>query len=115
MIEKLFEEIDHIVSETQCEGWDGYDADPVSMDSVRNAKRFIRDLQPLLPDHASIVCNGEITFHWHRDDNETLAMILTKKDTIIYALLSDTKEESGEVPYGDTIPSEVMQVIEFIS
>ena len=76
------------IVESKCtEGWDGYDAAPVSEQTLKEAYKFISLLPPSLPvpEEISADPDGDISLEWYRNTNYLLTISISEKKTISYA------------------------------
>lgn len=67
-----------------CEGWDGYDAAPISQPAIKEALRIIKVVsrQPeVFPTP-----NGYIQFEFSKDNNDYLELKITDNDVVVYVL-----------------------------
>lgn len=111
MVDEAFE----ISFECSEQGWDGYDAIPLSRDSFSNASRFIY----LLPEWAiqpDIIPSpdGWISFEW-RSKNNRIFSVTPENEILIYAASLGPKDmDCGRVSFGsglDKLPSTITKIL----
>jgi hypothetical protein len=63
--ERALAELEDVVTEASCQGWDGYDAKPVNLDAYSQAQLFLKALPTTarLPE-VSADPDGDIAFDW---------------------------------------------------
>lgn len=93
------------------EGWDGYDALPISEAAYLEARKFIESL-PLISSipMPEIVPepNGEIGFEWSKGKRQVFVASVSGNNEIVYAGLFGTNKKHGVEYFGDSLPSEIM-------
>ncbi len=110
--ESLREEIERSWRTHSKTGWDGYDAEPVSVDSANGALRIIN----ALPDHITspnVVPepDGIIALEWSDSDRKTFALSLID-NTLTYAgVFAGTSKKYGEEPFFGALPSTLIGIL----
>jgi len=77
-----------IHKESSISGWDGYDAQPVKVESLNNAIDFMNDLDEDIP--APDICpepDGEIALEWYGSNQSTISISIGDSDLISYAAI----------------------------
>lgn len=96
------------------EGWDGYDASPVTEQTIKEAYKFIC-LLPLslpTPDEISADPDGDISFEWYKATNYIFTVSVSEKKTIAYAGIFGTYTKVHGSEYFDfKIPSSILDNI----
>jgi hypothetical protein len=108
----LAEEVASIFDACSVRGWDGYDAEPASPDSVRSAFRFVENLPEGI--QSPIVVpepDGDIAFEW-RTANDTLFSVSTTRRTLVYAgRFGGSSKQYGEEPFFGPIHPKILQIL----
>jgi hypothetical protein len=109
----LLKEIESIAKEHTQEGWDGYDASPISQDAVKNVISLIM----ALPDNLLIADvgpdpDGSISLEWS-NKTDTFVMNITNDGLLVYAGIYSTPREEicGEEKWNNVIPEAVLNKI----
>ena len=94
------------------EGWDGYDALPITEDAYFEAKKLIE----CLPLTSSIPMpeivpepSGEIGLEWSRGKRQVFVVSVSGSNEIIYAGLFGTNKTHGVEYFGDSLPSMIIE------
>lgn len=88
------------------ENWDGYGADPVSIDSVNEAREFI-SLLPLFFPKPEVVAepSGEIGLEWYNEKNKIFVLSFNGRKMIAYAGIFGSNKTHGVEYFENSIPS----------
>lgn len=108
----ILEELADVWEECRESNWDGYDALPVSLDSINNAKRLLLSL-PLgtkLPSVGAIP-NGDITFEWHHSRRRSLTVTVSSDGDLHYAALLGPGRTCGTEPFFGEEPPVILDLI----
>ena len=103
-------ELEEIALEYSEENWDGYDADPITLKSVENAKKLLA----AIPDTCQNACpaptpNGNISFEWH--DGKNIVSLEISGTNLIYASAGE-QSFCGQENFTGKIPDRVLMVIQ---
>jgi hypothetical protein len=106
--------IEQVALENQSPDWDGYGAQPISMDAKTEAQRLV-DLLPFwlsapdaLPDP-----DGDIGLSWDLGSGHVFTVIVSSTGILSYAgLLGDGVKRHGMEPFKSDIPKAVLAAIE---
>jgi hypothetical protein len=92
--------------------WDGYGAEPVSLESYENAKRFIRSLPfSLSSPEVSAEPDGDITFEWYSNPTRVLSVSVGPNNELHYAGLFGASRAYGTEVFHDQIPEVILSHI----
>lgn len=99
------------------EGWDGYDAKPVTEDTLVEAAKLVFLLPSSIPMPAvSPEPTGEIALEWYKDREHVFAASLGGRSIITYAgLFGPDNKSHGTEHFGDSLPSIVVENINRLS
>ena len=106
------DDIDNVAKECSEPNWDGYGAMPVSLYSVRHAKRLVEGL-PLdaKPPSASAEPDGCITLDWHVSHEETVSLSVLPNGSLAWAGSSHGKKFIGTANEFDRLPSALLSLV----
>ena len=104
--DKIYKDIHSLSEECRNEGWDGYDALPLSEESKKYALEFIDSLSSfcltqimesidIIPEN-----NGDFCFEWFKSNNRFIS-ISVKKDRLIFNYENEEKRGCGETNFAD--------------
>lgn len=104
-----------ILAECNHRGWDGYDAEPITVKSCEYAMSFIKELPSdvkipeLIPEPS-----GELGLEWSRD-KKSLILSISDKQIIEFGYCDgvDNKEIHGSISYNQVIPSEIKTYLQY--
>lgn len=97
------------------QGWDGYDAKPVSQVTIDLAKTIIAVFPPSM--HAPEIGaepDGHITFEWYRSTSMVLSLSITPDEDIHYAALIGSAKAYGTEKFKGTFPQIILDTIQRI-
>ncbi len=104
--------LDDVFIECSKEGWDGYDAQPITETAYIEAKRFIESMPLIsfLPSPEIIPePNGEIGLEWSKGKRQIFIASLRGENEIVYAGLFGTNKTHGTEYFWDTVPSTIIE------
>lgn len=100
--------LDEVFEECSQEGWDGYDARPISEETYNEARIFIESL----PFTSSIPMpdiipepGGEIALEWSKGSRQVFVASVAGKNEIVYAGLFGINKTHGAEYFGDSLPA----------
>jgi hypothetical protein len=98
--------------ECRQEGWDGYSAQPVTQDTLRNAYIFLEAL-PLGVPVPSVAAepDGELAFEWHLSARRTLSVSVTPDGDLHYAGLFGPNRVYGTEAFFGRIPETILNLV----
>lgn len=94
-------------------GWDGYDAEPVSIGTYRYAVRFVEALPAGFPmPSVGAEADGHLTLEWYRNPSRVVSVSISPEGCLHYAaLLGANVRKSGTEPFLGEVPSDLLQLI----
>ncbi len=111
-LEEALQSLEQIFQECSEEGWDGYDAKPITEETYLEARRFIESL-PLtsfIPKPEIIPePSGEIGFEWSKGRNMVFVVSVSGKNELVYAGVFGINETHGVEYFGDTLPAIILE------
>jgi len=112
LLEKKLKELNGIYRECSSPNWDGYNANPISIDTLNQAKGIIRLLSydylylsvpEIVPEP-----DGDIAFEWEDNDDETFVFSVNENRTINYAGIFGPNTIHGQERFVDTLPPAIV-------
>jgi hypothetical protein len=97
-------------------GWDGYGAEPVSIDAFDEAVRFLRAL-PLGTPAPSVGAepDGHITLEWYKSPRQTLSVSVSPEGQLHFAALMGDSKQYGTEPFYGNMPQAILDLIYRVS
>jgi len=110
--ESLRDEIEDLLRTRSQPGWDGYDAEPVSLKSANGALRIVN----ALPDHISPPSavpepDGEIALEWSGNNRRNFSMSLSDSTLTYAGVFGGSFKKYGEEPFFDALPSTILGIL----
>jgi hypothetical protein len=108
----LGDELATVGEECRQPNWDGFQALPVTQDTLRNAYLFL-ELLPLGFPAPSIGAepDGHLTLEWHRAPRRTLSVSVSPDGDLHYAALVGPNRVYGTEAFVDEIPDTIIALI----
>ncbi len=108
----LREEFSNVWEECRLENWDGYNALPLTQDTLQNAYAFLESL-PLGFPRPSIGAepDGQMTIEWHRSRRRTLSVSVSPDGELHYAALLGVGRTCGSEPFFGEIPKNILELV----
>lgn len=108
----VLQSLNEVFKECYEEGWDGYDALPITGSAYVEAKRLIESL-PLtsffpMPEVVP-ESNGEIGLEWYRKNRLVFIASVSGRNEIVYAGLFGANKTHGTEYFGDSLPSVILE------
>jgi len=108
----LLGEVGEIVQSCSTEGWDGYDAEPVSRESGLHARQLIG----LLPDgiQAPNVVpepTGDIGFEWFRGNEKHFTLSISGPAMVYAGIFGGSRKRYGEERFFGELPDEILDIL----
>jgi hypothetical protein len=115
---KLATDLARIALECSEAGWDGYQAQPITTETLSRAEKFLVDLPPWMqvPDIVP-ESDGELAVEWYGRDGKTLSISVGETGVLHFAgLFGRNREVHGVEPFVDSVPKRLLRLIfEFTS
>lgn len=108
-----YEQLRDVLEGCHDPGWDGYDAEAVSLRTYQYAYKFLESLPPGIPiPTIGVEADGQLTFEWYRDPSWVLSVSVSPEGDLHYAaLLGHLSRPSGTKPFLGNTPQEILGVI----
>ena len=109
--DEVFQSLDEVFDECSEEGWDGYDALPITNYAYIEAKRLIESLPLTSFPIPEVVpeSSGEIGLEWYRRKRLVFTVSVSGNNEIVYAGLFGTNRAHGTEYFGDLLPSVILE------
>ena len=110
MLISTLEYLNDLYEECSSANWDGYDADPISKQTLFEAEKFLK----MLPQHLPIPemqpePDGEIGFEWYKGSGHSFVMSVGGNNVITYAgRFGEASETYGTEVFKDSIPKIIL-------
>ena len=94
-------------------GWDGYGAQPVSLEAYRWAYRIVETLPAGVPmPQVGAEPDGHLTLEWYRSPSRVLSVSVSPEGELNYAaLLGETSRRTGSEVFQGIMPSDLLHII----
>lgn len=109
---KAFHKLNLAFGECREANWDGYQAEPVSVETYQLAVQFLKAL-PLGASEPAIGAEpeGNLTMEWYRSPNGTLSVSISPESELHYAALIGSRKAYGTETFFGDVPGPVMNLI----
>ena len=100
--------LSRIGSECSDENWDGFDAAPISLKAISNARKILESIPPYLAvPEVSPQPDGFIGFEWYVSNKFIFEISIGAKPIIYYAGNFHGNKISGREKMGSSLPAEI--------
>lgn len=118
-IVELHMTLDDIYEECKIEGWDGYDAFPISELTLSYGHQFIEIIPDNIPlPDISVEPDGSLEFEWYNTPYRIVTLSLDSFGLISYAAIIDEDKISGDIELDwdsnmdtDSFPIDILTII----
>lgn len=111
--ERAFQALKDVFDSHHQQGWDGYDAQPISEAAYLEACHFIRLLPSdiVVPDFSADP-RGAISFEWYRGPGWVFTLTTKGTGVMVYAgLMGEDNRAYGTQKFRESIPKVILQLI----
>lgn len=110
--DSLLDEISQISQSCEKQGWDGYDAEPISFESAIRAAQLTK----LLPNNIqapSVVPEpgGDISLEWRTDDQKDFSLGVSGQSLVYAGIFGGSSKAYGEERFSRDLPSTVLEIL----
>jgi len=110
--ERLLDELDSLYDEASHSGWDGFGADPVSLDAYDFAKVFIKALPTTSPlPELNADPDGEISLNWFFGKGRALTVSVGPTGRCTFAWMLGRRSTRGTDWIEDGIPASIANAL----
>jgi hypothetical protein len=111
-VEQALTELHEVLAEASREGWDGYDARPLSPLSCDFAIRFLNALPTNVPfPEVSAGTDGEVSFDWIFGERKALTVSIGPTGRCTFAWMFGQRTYRGTDWIDDEIPEEILSAL----
>ena len=109
---KVLPELEEVYSNSQKRGWDGYDAQPVRVETYFHVISFLESLPGVLPiPTVGVESDGNITLEWYKSPQRLLSVSVSPFGELHYAALIGPKKSYGTETFSGEIPHEILDLM----
>ena len=110
-ITETLQSFNEVSEECSEEGWDGYDALPITEEAYFATIKLIKSLHVTVFPMPEVVpeSNGEIGLEWYRRKRLVFTVSVSGNNEIVYAGLFGTNSVHGTGYFGDLLPSVILE------
>jgi hypothetical protein len=106
--ERVLDELDSLCVEASRKGWDGYGAEPMSVDAYDFAKTFIKALPTTAPlPELSADPDGEVSLDWSFGNRQALTVSVGPTGRCTFAWILGQRSNRGTDWIEDEIPAAI--------
>jgi hypothetical protein len=108
----LRDELATVWEECRESNWDGYDALPVTQDTLRNAYQFLESMPSDIPAPSiGAEPDGDLTLEWHRAPRRTLSVSVSAEGDLHYSALFGSSRVFGTEAFFGGVPKIILDWI----
>jgi hypothetical protein len=110
--DSLLDEISQISQSCDKQGWDGYDAEPISPESVIRAAQLI-ELLPISIQTPDVVPepSGDISLEWRADHQKHFSLGVSGLSIVYAGIFGGSSKAYGEERFSRDLPSTVLEIL----
>jgi hypothetical protein len=110
--DSLVEDVSEIRQTCSVQGWDGYDARPVTQDSADSVFVLIRNLpEGIQPPTVVPEPDGDISLEWHTDDNRIFSLSVAGPALVYAGRFGGSSKQYGEERFFGVIPPTILEIL----
>ncbi len=110
-LDEALQSLNEVFEECSEEGWDGYDALPITEEAYFAAIKLIKSLPVTAFPMPEVTpeLNGEIGLEWYREERQVFVASVSGRNEIVYAGLFGVNKSHGTEYFGDSLPSVILE------
>ena len=110
--DSLLDEISQVSQSCEKQGWDGYDAEPISSESAFRAAQLIK----LLPNSIQIPSvvpepSGDISLEWRADEQKNFSLGVSGQTLVYAGIFGGSSKAYGEERFSRDLPPTVLEIL----
>lgn len=110
--EILVDQIAEILQTCSGQGWDGYDAQPVSRDSAGSVADFVRNLPEGIQIPAVVPePDGDIALEWRTGDNRLFSLSFSGQFLVYAGRFGGASSQYGQESFFGAIPRTILAIL----
>jgi hypothetical protein len=91
-----FQKLDEVFEECSSAGWDGANAKPIAVETLQNAKAFLKSFPlGIEPPDVGAEPDGAITLEWYRSPDKVISISINPDDRLYFAAIIGVKKRHG--------------------
>ena len=108
----LFAELSEVMQTCADDGWDGYDAEPISQESASSAAQLIQ----LLPESIQIPSvvpepSGDISLEWRTEDQKHFTLSIMGPALVYAGIFGGSSKDYGEERIFRALPRKILDIL----
>jgi hypothetical protein len=110
--DSLLDEISQVSQSCEEQGWDGYDAEPISNESAIRAAQLI-ELLPNSIQTPNVVPepSGHISLEWRTDDQKDFSLGVSGQNLVYAGIFGGSSKAYGEERFARVLPRTVLEIL----
>lgn len=110
--DSLLEEVSHASQSCERQGWDGYDAQPISNESAIRAAQLIQ-LLPSGIQSPDVVPepSGDISLEWRASNQKNFTLGVSGQSLIYAGIFGGSSKSYGEERFSRELPATVLEIL----
>jgi hypothetical protein len=110
-MDEALQSLYEVFEECTKEGWDGYDALPITEEAYFAAIKLIKSLPVTAFPMPEVTPepNGDVGLEWYRENRLVFVVSVSGKSEIVYAGLFGANKTHGTEYFGDSLPSIILE------
>ena len=110
--DSLLDEISQVSQSCDKQGWDGYDAEPISSESAIRAAQLI-ELLPNSIQTPNVVPepSGDISLEWRTADQKDFSLGVSGQNLVYAGIFGGSSKAYGEERFSRGLPSTVLEIL----
>jgi len=110
--DSLVEEISQIYRTCSEVGWDGYEAEPISKESVVQAAQLLQLLPNGVRSPSVVpVPGGDISFQWHGEEHKDFTLGVSGQSLVYAGIFGGSSKAYGEERFSPVLPRTVVEIL----
>ena len=95
-----YNELDEVYKDCRSPHWDAHGAEPVQVETVENAHRFLEALPPGYPlPTVGTEPDGHVTLEWYRTTDWLLSVSVSPEGMLYWAALLGDEDRARQLPF----------------
>ncbi len=92
----IFQKLDEVFEECSSAGWDGANAKPISVETLQNAKAFLKSFPlGMEPPDVGAEPDGDITLEWYKSSDRVISISINPGGWLYFAAIIGAKKRHG--------------------
>jgi len=110
--DEVMRQLEEVLDDCGLRNWDGYGAEPVTLDAFKCAYRFLEALPCGLPmPTLAADTDGHITLEWYSGPTRVLSVSISPEAELFYAALLGRNQSRGSECFSGDVPETVLHLI----